>query len=93
MICMTRTKPLAPNTMVRPASATSSLSIGCIVAADPIHFEGRVYQLVRYPRLGGHTVWSPIAMLELVDADEDCHNERRQASPLRSRTTLANKAE
>jgi hypothetical protein len=64
-------KPLAPGTMVCPASSTNSLSIGRIVAADAIHFEGRVYQLVRYPRLGGHTVWSPIAMLELVDADED----------------------
>ena len=66
MIAMSATKPFAPGTLVRPAGTTSDMSIGHVEDAAPIHFEGRVYQLVRYPHLGGHTVWSPIAQLEAV---------------------------
>jgi hypothetical protein len=60
------TNPFPPGTMVRPNGATSPLSIGHVEAGDPIHSDGRVYQRVRYPKLGGRTVWSPSAMLERV---------------------------
>jgi hypothetical protein len=62
-------KPLAPGTLVRPIGSQSKLSIGEVLRTELIHFDGRIYQLVRYPSLGGHTVWSPLAMLEIVSRD------------------------
>ncbi len=59
-------KPLAPGTLVRPIGSQSKLSIGAVVRTEPIYFDGGVYQLVHYPSLGGHTVWSPLAMLKIV---------------------------
>ena len=58
--------PLASGTRVRPIGSQRELSIGEVVRTEPIYLDGRVYQLVRYPSLGGHTVWSPLAMLEIV---------------------------
>ena len=46
-------KPLAPGTLVRPIGSQSKLSIGAAVRAEPIYFDGGVYQLVHYPSLGG----------------------------------------
>ena len=61
---MSLKQPLEPGTMVRPAGSESHLAIGHVEAGEPLHFDGRVYQLVCYPHLGGNTVWSPIAKLE-----------------------------
>jgi len=52
---------------VRPVGAKSDLSIGHVEAGDPLIFEGRIYQRVRYPRLGGRVVWSPLVQLERAD--------------------------
>jgi hypothetical protein len=61
-------KPLAPGTLVRPVGSQSELSIGEVVRTEPIHFDDRLYQLICYPSLGGYTVWSPVAMLEIVNS-------------------------
>ena len=78
MIAMSAPKPLPPGTIERPVGTTSDLSIGHVEPGDPIVFQGRLYKLVRYAKLGGRIVWSPIAQLERVERADRLH---RSAPP------------
>ncbi len=76
MIGSMPTKPLPRGAIVRPIGSTSDLSLGYVEAGEPIRFEGRLYQRVRYPRLGGRVVWSPVVQLERVERADGSRRTR-----------------